>query len=179
MCAELNASNCCTDCLNIPHKWHKNLVTILGFDFGSFPTNSKNLYELARTCECDAVFFHRILFSFFHILTFVRCFWSCSVRIMHFHNFTKMDEFVSYNHISEYAASAHMVFVNFIRFENEKRHICVIIIKIMNHFQWDFSHSTIADTVATAAAAVATFAAGHSFNSHSPQLVECSFIHFT
>lgn len=171
MCAELNTSNCCTYCLKTLHKWHKNLVTILGFDFGSFPTKSKNLYDLARTCFPSYTLF-------FHILTFVRCFWSCSVRIMHFHNFTKMDEFVSYNHISEYAASAHMVFVNFIRFENEKRHICVIIIKIMNHFQWDFSHSTIADTVATAAA-VATLAAGHSFNSHSRQLVECSFIHFT
>lgn len=56
----------------------------------------------------------------------------------------QMVEWLAHNHISNMQQSTHMVLSISVGFENEKRHICVVIIKIMNHFRCDFFHRCLA-----------------------------------
>lgn len=51
----------------------------------------------------------------------------------------QMVESLAHNHISNMQPT-HMVLSISVGSENEKRHICVVIIKIMNHLQCDFFH---------------------------------------
>lgn len=88
--------------------------------------------SLFSSCALHTLFFHAYSFAGVHV--------SCckNFRQKHACFYTRLSNGRMTSTQSHIQYAAHMVLSISVGFENEKRHICVVIIKIMNHFRCDF-----------------------------------------